>query len=119
VKVRFLIDEDLSLDYVDELRRRDAAIDVVRIGKPGAPALSTLDPDILLYCEHERRALVTENRSTMPGHERAHFTAGHHHWGIFKLRKGYGFGVYLSELRLIWEASEAEEWKDQSRWIPL
>ena len=88
MKVRFLIDEDLSLDYVDELRRRDAAIDVVRIGKPGAPALSTLDPDILLYCEHERRALVTENRSTMPGHERAHFTAGHHHWGIFKLRKG-------------------------------
>lgn len=119
MKVRFLIDEDLSLEYVDELRCRDAAIDVVRIGKPGAPALSTLDPNILLYCEHERRALVTENRSTMPGHEGAHFTAGHHHWGIFKLRKGYGFGVYLSELRLIWEASEAEEWKDQSRWIPL
>jgi hypothetical protein len=55
----------------------------------------------------------------MPDHERAHFAAGHHHWGILELRPGNGLGVYLAELQLIWEASEAEEWVDQSRWIPL
>ena len=119
MRVRFLIDEDLSLDYVKELRRFDAGLDVLRIGMRGAPPLSTLDPDVLLYCERDRRALVTENRATMPGHERDHFAARHHHWGIFKLRRGYGFGVYLAELHLIWEASEADEWRDQSRWIPL
>jgi hypothetical protein len=119
MKVRFLIDEDLSPDYARELQRYNSAIDVLRVGNPGAPALSTLDPDILLYCEREQRALVTETRSTMPGHEAAHFGAGHHHWGIFKLRPGYGIGIYLAEFQLIWEASEAEEWVDQSRWIPL
>ncbi len=119
MKVRFLIDEDLALDYVRELRRYDAQIDVLRVGSQGAPALSTLDSNLLLYCEREQRALVTENRATMPGHEAAHFAAGHHHWGIFKLRRGYSLGIYLAELRLIWEASEAEEWFDQSPWIPL
>jgi hypothetical protein len=68
VKVRFLIDEDLSPDYVSQLRQYDSAVDVLRVGNPGAPALSTLDPELLLYCERERRALVTENRATMPGH---------------------------------------------------
>jgi hypothetical protein len=63
--------------------------------------------------------LVTENRSTMPDHEQAHFVAVHHHWRILEFRPGYGLGVYLAELQLIWEASEADGWVDQSRWIPL
>ena len=79
MRVRFLIDEDLSLDYIQELRRYHTSLDVLRIGSDGAPPLSTLDPDILLYCEREQRALVTENWSTMPGHEAAHFAGGHHH----------------------------------------
>jgi hypothetical protein len=119
MKVRFLIDEDLSLEYVRALQRYDPKVDVLRIGMPEAPAFSTLDPDVLLYCEQAQRALVTENRATMPGHEASHFAAGRHHWGIFKLRKGHGFGAYLAELQLIWDASEAEEWHDQSRWLPL
>ena len=87
MKVRFLIDEDLSPEYVRELQRYDPAIDVVRIGDIGAPPLSALDPDILFYCEREQRALVTENRSTMPRHEQDHFRAGHHHWGCSSCAK--------------------------------
>ena len=88
MRVRFLIDEDLSPDYVRELRRYDAALDVLRVGDVGAPPFSTLDPDILLYCEREQRALVTENRSTMPGHEADHFAASHHHWESSSSAKG-------------------------------
>ena len=119
MKVRFLIDEDLSPDYVRELRRYDQLIDVLRIGQTDAPALGTLDPEVLRYCEQAQRALITENRSTMAIHEQAHFAEGKHRWGIFKLRRGYGIGVYLADLQLIWEASEADEWLDQSQWIPL
>jgi hypothetical protein len=119
VRVRFLIDEHLSLDYVRELRRHAPEIDVLRIGMPGAPVLGTLDPAILLFCEQHQRALVTQDHATMPNHETAHLEAGHHHWGIFKLRRGQPFGTCLAELSLIWEASEAEEWFDQSSWLPL
>jgi Domain of unknown function (DUF5615) len=61
VKVRFLIDEDLALGYVTELGRHDGALDVLRVGMAGAPPFSTPDPEILLYCERERRALITES----------------------------------------------------------
>lgn len=100
MRIRLLIDEDLSPDYVTELQGYNPAIDVVRMGMPGAPPFGTHDPDILLYCEREQRALVTENRSTMPDHEQTHFAAGHQHWGILELRPGYGFGVYLADLQL-------------------
>ena len=35
MSVRFLIDEDLSLEYVSELRRYNVAIYVLRVGNPG------------------------------------------------------------------------------------
>ena len=49
----------------------------------------------------------------------AHLAAGHHHLGIFQLRRGHGFGAFLADLQLIWEASEAEEWIDRRQWLPL
>ena len=48
MKVRFLIDEDLSPEYVQALRRHDSDMDVLRAGMLGAPRFGTLDPDILL-----------------------------------------------------------------------
>jgi hypothetical protein len=62
VKVRFLIDEDLSPDHVEQLRQYDLAIDVLRMGNSGAPALSTLDCDLLLYCERERSSPAISRR---------------------------------------------------------
>lgn len=119
MNVRLLIDEDLSPEYVKEMRRYNSAIDVLRVGTSGAPPLSTLDPDILLFCEREQRALVTENRATMARHGQDHLAAGHHHWGIFRFRKGYGMGLYLADLQLIWEASVAEEWIGQKPPAPF
>jgi hypothetical protein len=46
---------------VTELGRHDGALDVLRVGMAGAPPFSTPDPEILLYCERERRALITES----------------------------------------------------------
>jgi hypothetical protein len=37
VKVRFLIDEDLSPDYVQQLRQYNPAIDVLRVGNQVRP----------------------------------------------------------------------------------
>ena len=79
MKTRFLVDENLSLDFVSAIKDRDATIDVIAVGKDSAPPKGTLDPDILLFCEAEQRALITNNRASMPGHERDHFVAGRHH----------------------------------------
>jgi hypothetical protein len=45
--IRYLIDENLSPAYADQLRRREPALDVYAVGEPGAPPKGTLDPNIL------------------------------------------------------------------------
>lgn len=61
MKIRFLLDENLGTDIVHAVHRWDVSVDIIRVGSPGAPANGTLDPDILLYCERENRAIVTYN----------------------------------------------------------
>src|SRR2546421_11072189 len=113
MKIRFLLDENMSPDIAVALHRYSSAIDIRRVGDDGAPPLATLDPDILRYCEVEQRALVTDNRSSMPAHIADHWRAGGHHWGIFTTRrKEIPLGELASQLILMWEASDAEEYLD-------
>ena len=119
MKVRILLDENLSPRLKAGLLRYDPSIDILRVGDEDAPPLETGDADILLYLEHARRLLVTDNRSTIPDHMVEHFATGHHHWGVFEIRPSATIGQVLEILYLVWEASEAEEWIDQLRWIPF
>ena len=42
------------------------------------------------------------------------------HWGIFVLvQNQISIGQLADELFLLWEASEAKEWIDQRRWLPM
>jgi hypothetical protein len=120
MKIRFLLDENLSPRFKIALLRFNPAIDVLRIGEPGAPPLETLDPDILKYLEISQRALVTFNRTSMPAHLEDHWASGGHTWGVFWIRsRRIPINLLTRELFLIWEASEAEEWVDRLNWIPF
>ena len=118
MRIRFLIDENLSPRLGEALRNTNADIDVLRIGDPGAPPLGTLDPDILDYLQSAQRALVTDNRTSMPGHLTEHAAAGKHHGGIIWVRPKTGFKVLVSALYLVWAAAEADEWIDRTDWLP-
>lgn len=87
MKIRFVLDENLSPAIVSAVQRYNPAIEITHVGHEDAPPLGTLDPDILRYCEAEQRALVTDNRKTMPQHIADLWSAGGHHWGIFKTRR--------------------------------
>ena len=47
MKVRFLLDENLSPRLITALHRLDPAIDILRVGDEGTPPLGTDDPTIL------------------------------------------------------------------------
>jgi len=119
MKVRFLLDENVPLLLKRALLRHEPRVDVLRVGDPQAPPLGTLDPDLLVFLEHSRRLLITLNHASMPGHLRAHYTAGRRLWGILWVRKGATIRQLVEELLLTWEASEAEEWVDFMGDIPL
>ncbi|HEY3229613.1 MAG TPA: hypothetical protein VGJ87_10350 [Roseiflexaceae bacterium] len=45
MKIRYLLDENLSARVVATIQRHYPALDVLRVGDPGAPAFGTLDYD--------------------------------------------------------------------------
>ena len=119
MKVRFLLDENLSPRLKEAVLRLNPEIDILRVGDSGTPPLGTLDPDLLNYLELSQRILVTDNRKSMPGHLEDHWNASGHIWGLFWLRPGITVGRWAEELFLVWETSEAEEWIDRLEWIPF
>lgn len=119
MKVRFLLDENLSPKLKVAVLRLNPTIDILRVGDPDAPPLGTLDPELLRSLELSQRILVTDNRKSMPRHLEAHWKAGGHIWGLFWLRPSATLNSWAEALFLIWEASDAEEWVDKVDWIPL
>jgi hypothetical protein len=118
VKLRLLLDENLSPVLREALRRHDPSVDVLRVGDVGAPPLGTPDPEILIYLEQHQRALITDNRASIPGHVLDHIATGGQHWGIFTLRPRAALADIIEALILLWEASSADEWQNAMRWIP-
>jgi hypothetical protein len=119
VKIRFLLDENLDPRLRSALLRRNAGIDIRRVGDPETPPRATPDPDILRYAERTQRLLVTNNRASMAIHLAAHYAAGGRHWGVLRIRDGASLGQLVDALLLFWEASEDEEWADMVDWIPF
>jgi hypothetical protein len=120
--LRFLLDEQIHRTVWTTIVRHNLlgkdALDVVRVGSSDAPPYGTLDPDLLLWAEREGRIILSEDKSTMPGHLANHLAAGQHSPGIMMLRRH----VYLSDLVdflcLAAYASDPSEWKDRIAYVP-
>lgn len=93
-------------------------MDLIWVGQAGAPPLRTPDPGLLLAAEAAGRLLVSKDKRTMPKHLADHFAAGHHTWGVALMRIGFPLSRYFDDLRLIWQATEADEWRDRTDYIP-
>jgi hypothetical protein len=119
MRVRFLLDENLSHAIIEAVHQFDSDVDITAVGSPDAPPIATPDPNILLYCERERRLLITNNRRSMPGHIADHLAAGRHHWGVFRTHtRSPAIGPLAEMIYVYWGASEAEEHIDTQGWIP-
>ncbi|HAG80985.1 MAG TPA: hypothetical protein DCL61_07380 [Cyanobacteria bacterium UBA12227] len=119
MSLNYLLDENVDRLYQIELMRREPSLVVWRVGDPGAPTRSTLDPEILLWCEEYDFVLVTNNRTSMPPHLIDHINQGRHIPGIFILNPNLSIGGNIDELILIALASEEDEYQDRIVNLPL
>ncbi len=119
MKVRYLLDENLSPRLKMAVLRLNPDIDILRIGDPNTLPLSSLDPDVLIYLERSQRLLITDNRASMPGHLQDHWQSERHIWRLLWVRPNTPMRVLAQELVLIWKTTEAEEWRDCLDWLPF
>ena len=115
----FLLDEHIPHAVARGLRLREPGLQVLILGHPGAPPLTTSDPDLLIWIEEHGCLLVTNNRASMPGHLRNHLAANRHILGILTVPRRFTIGNIIDELHLIWGASLPEEFQDQIVHLPL
>lgn len=116
--LRFLADEDFNHDLLAHLRSIEPTLDIVAVGEPEAPPKGTKDRELLVAAATMQRTLVSGDRSTLPRHLGDFFRGGHHMAGLILLRGGFSLSRLASEIRLIWFATEAEEWIDRTDYIP-
>jgi predicted nuclease of predicted toxin-antitoxin system len=116
MKVRFQADADFNQNIVRALRRRQPLIDFKSAEDAGLRGLE--DQMILAIAARESRILVTHDRHTMPQHF-ADFLSDQSSPGVFILSQHLPIGRAIEELLLVWEATEAEEWRDTIQSLPL
>ena len=92
---------------------------VRRIGGPDTLPRGTKDPEILEWLEANQFILVTDNRSTMPGHLNDFKALGRHVHGIFIADKKLDVRLLISDLEMIVGASLPGEFQNQVRFLPL
>ena len=117
--ISYLLDENVDLAYQVQLLKRNPSLVVFAVGDPGMPPKSTLDPEILCWCEEQDLVLVTNNRTSMPIHLTDHIAQGRHVPGIFILNANLIMGRMIDELIIIAETAIEDEYQDVITYLPV
>jgi hypothetical protein len=114
--VKFLADENLRRAIVLGVRRREPTANFLEAFDVGAAGKGDLT--LLRIAADEGRILVSHDLKTMPQHFRQ-FIARQASPGVILIPQKLALGAAIEDLITISLASEAEEWVNQIRFLPL
>ncbi len=116
MKPKFQADADLNEDIVTGVLRRMPEIDfqtATEAALEGVP-----DENVLEFATRENRILITHDRKTMPKHFAA-FIQSQTCAGVLIISKKLEVSLAIDEIILIWLASEADEYVNSIRQLPI
>jgi len=116
MKIRFQADADLNEDIVSGVRRRIPEIDFQTATEAKLSGLR--DELVLKVAASEDRILVSHDWKTMPVHF-GEFISTRSSPGVLIISQGLGVAKAIEELVMIWSESEAEDYVNSIRRIPL
>ncbi|MBX3290291.1 MAG: DUF5615 family PIN-like protein [Acidobacteria bacterium] len=116
MKVRYQADADLNEDIVNGVRRRVPEIDFKTASEAGLSGID--DPSVLAAAAIENRIIVTHDRRTMPRHF-ADFVSQNICPGVFVVSQHAPVSQVIDDLILIWHVTEAVEYVNSIRSLPL
>jgi hypothetical protein len=115
--LRLVSDEDVHDDIIRGLRRREPALDIVRIIDVGLN--HTPDPIILEWAANNERVLLTGDLNTMVGFAWGRVGSGLPMLGVLALLENVGIGRVIDEILLVALCYSADEIKEQVLYIPF
>jgi len=115
--LRLLIDEDVHGDIVDGLRRRQPALDLVRVHEVGLSR--TPDTLILEWAAQHGRVVVSVDKKTLAVDAWDRVARGLPMPGVAILRILLTIGKAITELELFALASEPDDVRDQVISLPM
>jgi hypothetical protein len=107
MKLRFQADNDLDQRIVTAVKRLEPSIDFQTAPAVGLHRVADLD--VLALTAQEGRVLVPHDRRTLPDHFRD-FIASQTSPGVIIVSQRLSIGRAAELLRLLWAATEAEEY---------
>lgn len=116
MKIRFQADADLNQIIVLATVRREPSIDFQTARAVNLTSLH--DRGVLEMAARDGRLLVTHDHKTMPRHF-SEFIAGTTCPGLLIVPQHLPVATVVDDLRLIWLATEAEEWVNRVGFLPL
>jgi hypothetical protein len=114
--VRFLADANLDQDIVAGILRREPEVDFEL--PQGIIPEGMEDPEVLAVAASLERILVTHDVRTMPRHF-GEFIAKSESPGLILVPRTTPIALAIDEILLIWHVTEAEEWANRFRRLPL
>ena len=116
MKVRFLADANFNQKIVAGLLAREPLVDF-ELPQHVIPEKME-DPQVLKLGAARGRIIVIHYVRTMPDHF-SDFVADQPCPGLILVPKKMAIGAAIEDLLLIWQVSEADEWINQMRRLPL
>jgi hypothetical protein len=115
--LRFLADENFNNDIIRGVRRRNPAVDIVRVQDEELSGAD--DPTILEWAAQHGRVVLTHDVSTMTRHAYDRVRDGKAMPGVFEVSREVRTGLAIEEILILAECSLVEEWEGQVRYLPL
>jgi hypothetical protein len=115
--VRFLADENFDNRILAGLRRRQPALEILRV--QDTDLAGAVDPEVLAWAAKERRILLTHDAATMPGYAYERIEAGAAMPGVIEVSLDLPIGQAIEELVLLMEAGRPEEFDNRVIYLPL
>lgn len=115
--IRFLADADLNHAIVSGCVRREPAMDFLSANDANLEEVPDLG--VLALAANQDRILVSHDFQTMPRHFGDFLETRGSSPGVFLVQQSAAIADVIDELVLVWQASDADEWRDRILKIPL
>lgn len=115
--VRFLADHDLNEHIVEGVRRREPAIEFLRVRDVGLQTRP--DIEVLSYAHREQLLLVSHDVNTMTTAAASRLDESLGLSGSLLVPQSKAVGSVIESLLLIWSATAAEDWENPITFLPL